>query len=44
VDMQFQWEGQPILAPMNYTAVYGWIGSHLCLLAYQSTLRADAEG
>lgn len=44
VDFAFQWKGEPVLAPVYYTAVYGWIAPHWRLLAYQSTLRADAEG
>ena len=44
VDIHFQYEGRPIQAPLNYTAVYGWTATHWHLLAYQSTQRAEAEG
>jgi hypothetical protein len=44
VDIQFQWEGQPALERLYYTAVYGWNPPKRCMLAWQATLRADAEG
>ncbi len=44
VDIQFQWEGQPALERLYYTAVYGWISPNWHMLAWQATLRADAEG
>lgn len=44
VDIQFQWEGQPVLERLYYTAVYGWISPHWRMLAWQSTQRADTEG
>jgi ketosteroid isomerase-like protein len=44
VDIQFQWEDQPVLERLYYTAVYGWTVPHWHMLAWQSTQRADAEG
>ncbi len=44
VDIRFQWEGQPVLEHLYYTAVYGWASSHWRMLAWQSTQREDAQG
>ncbi len=44
VDIRFQWEGQPMLEHLYYTAVYGWTSPHWRMLAWQSTQRADAQG
>jgi hypothetical protein len=44
VDIQFQWEGRPIPERLYYTAVYGWTSPDWHMLAWQSTIRADAEG
>ena len=43
VDIQFQWEGQPALERLYYTAVYGWTSPHWRMLAWHATLRADAS-
>lgn len=43
-DIQFQWQGNPNLERLYYTAVYGWTAPHWHMLAWQSTQRADAEG
>ena len=40
----FQWDGQPALERLVYTAVYGWAAVHWRMLAWHSTLRADALG
>jgi ketosteroid isomerase-like protein len=42
-DIQFAWEGQQALVKVNYTAVYGWTSPHWRMLAWQSTIRADAQ-
>ena len=42
-DIQFEWEGQPKRVKVNYTAVYGWTSPHWRMLAWQSTIRADAS-
>jgi hypothetical protein len=44
VDIQFQWEGRPVLERLYYTAVYGWTSPYWRMLAWQSTIRADASG
>lgn len=44
VDIRFQWEGQPVLEQLYYTAVYGWTSPHWRMLAWQSTIRADVQG
>ena len=41
-DIAYQAEGQVGLARVYYTAVYGWTAPHWHMLAWQSTLRADA--
>ena len=41
VDIQFQWESQPIPEGLYYTAVYGADSSGCRMLAWQSTQRAD---
>ena len=43
-DVAYQAEGQAGLARVYYTAVYGWTAPHWQMLAWQSTLRADAHG
>ena len=42
-DIQFEWEGQPALVKVNYTAVYGWTSPHWRMLAWQSTIRNDTQ-
>jgi hypothetical protein len=42
-DIQFEWDGQPASVKVNYTAVYGWTSTHWRMLAWQSTMRADAS-
>jgi ketosteroid isomerase-like protein len=42
-DIQFAWEGQQALVKVNYTAVYGWTSPHWRMLAWQSTIRGDAQ-
>jgi ketosteroid isomerase-like protein len=44
VDIQFRWEGQPMLEHLYYTAVYGWTSPYWRMLAWQSTPRADEQG
>ncbi len=44
VDINFQWESQPIFERLYYTAVYGWTAPHWRMLAYQSTPRTDDQG
>ena len=43
-DIEYQAGGQVGLARVYYTAVYGWTAPHWHMLAWQSTLRGDAEG
>jgi hypothetical protein len=43
-DIQFQWEGEPVMERLYYTAVYGWTPPHWRMRAWQSTIRDDAEG
>jgi len=43
-DIHFQSEGQPKTEGLYYTAVYGWAAPHWRMLAWQSTIRADARG
>ena len=40
----FQWDGQPAVERLFYTAVYGWAAAHWRMLAWHSTRRADALG
>ena len=42
-DILLQSEGQPITEGLYYTAVYGWTAPHWRMLAWQSTIRADAR-
>ncbi len=43
-DIEYQAGGQAGQARVYYTAVYGWTAAHWHMLAWQSTLRGDAEG
>ncbi len=43
-DIEYQAGGQAGQARVYYTAVYGWTAPHWHMLAWQSTLRGDAEG
>jgi hypothetical protein len=43
-DILFQSEGQPRTEGLYYTAVYGWTAPRWRMLAWQSTIRADARG
>ena len=43
-DIAYQAGGQAGLVQVYYTAVYGWTAPHWHMLAWQSTLRGDAEG
>ena len=43
-DIQFEWEGEPLMERLYYTAVYGWTPPHWRMRAWQSTRRDDAEG
>ena len=43
-DIQFQWDGEPVMARVYYTAVYGWTPPQWRMRAWQATLRDDAEG
>jgi len=43
VDIEFQWEGQPIPEGLYYTAVYGGDSSERRMLAWQSTQRAEQD-
>jgi ketosteroid isomerase-like protein len=43
-DILFQWDGQPRTEGLYYTAVYGWTAPRWRMLAWQSTIRADARG
>ena len=42
-DILLQSEGQPITEGLYYTAVYGWTAPRWHMLAWQSTIRADAK-
>ena len=42
-DILFQSEGQPRTEGLYYTAVYGWTAPRWRMLAWQSTIRADAR-
>ena len=42
-DILFQSQGQPRSEGLYYTAVYGWTDSRWRMLAWQSTIRADAR-
>lgn len=42
-DIQFRFESRPWFEKLYYTAVYGWTSPHWCMLAWQSTLRAEAK-
>lgn len=42
-DILFQSQGQPRTEGLYYTAVYGWTSSRWRMLAWQSTMRADAR-
>ncbi len=43
-DIEFQAGGQVGQVRVYYTAVYGWTPPHWRMLAWQSTIRADAKG
>lgn len=43
-DIEFRWEGEPVLERLYYTAVYGWTSPDWHMLAWQSTPRADEQG
>ena len=43
-DILLQSEGQPRTEGLYYTAVYGWAAPRWRMLAWQSTIRADARG
>jgi ketosteroid isomerase-like protein len=43
-DILFQSQGQPRTESLYYTAVYGWTAPQWRMLAWQSTIRADARG
>jgi hypothetical protein len=43
-DILFRSQGQPRTEGLYYTAVYGWTSPHWRMLAWQSTIRADARG
>ena len=42
-DILFQSDGQPRMEGLYYTAVYGWTALRWRMLAWQSTIRADAR-
>ena len=42
-DILFRSQGQPRTEGLYYTAVYGWTGARWRMLAWQSTIRADAR-
>ena len=42
-DILLQSEGRPKTEGLYYTAVYGWTAPHWRMLAWQSTVRADAR-
>jgi hypothetical protein len=42
-DILFQSDGQPRTEGLYYTAVYGWTAPRWRMLAWQSTIRADAR-
>ena len=43
VDILLHSEGRPKTEGLCYTAVYGWLAPHWRMLAWQSTVRADAR-
>ncbi|MCA1646636.1 MAG: nuclear transport factor 2 family protein [Chloroflexi bacterium] len=43
-DIDFRSRGEPKFEQLYYTAVYRWTSTHWRMLAWQSTLRADATG
>ena len=43
-DIAYQTAGNVALAPLYYTAVYGWTAPHWRMLAWHATQRGDAEG
>ena len=42
-DIQVRFESRPRFEKLYYTAVYGWTSPHWRMLAWQSTLRAEAK-